>query len=162
MASNLALLESAARKLGKLTGQVVFVGGATLDLLVTDEAAAPVRGTIDVDVIAEITTYADNAIFSERLRALGFANDTRDRAPLCRWIHGDLVLDVMPVEASEFGSSNVWYRGAMTAARRATLPSGAVIRLITAPFSLAPKWRLFEAEGATTSSQVTTSKTSLQ
>jgi len=31
----------------------------TLGLLITDKAAAPIRGTNNVDVIAEIVTYAD-------------------------------------------------------------------------------------------------------
>jgi hypothetical protein len=62
--------------LGKLLDEVVFVGGSTLDLIVTDEAAAPIRGTVDVDVIAEITTYPDYVVFSERLRELGFSEDT--------------------------------------------------------------------------------------
>jgi hypothetical protein len=35
-----------------------------------------VRPTFDVDVIAEITSYADYATFSVRLRALGFREDT--------------------------------------------------------------------------------------
>jgi hypothetical protein len=39
----------------------------------------------DVDIIAEIGSYADDAIFSERLRALGFQEDTREGAPVCRW-----------------------------------------------------------------------------
>ena len=43
------------------------MGGVTLGLL-TDEAAAPIRGTTDVDVIAKIVTYADYIAFSERLR----------------------------------------------------------------------------------------------
>jgi len=38
--------------------EIVFVGGVTLGLLITDKAAAPIRGTTDVDVIAEILTYA--------------------------------------------------------------------------------------------------------
>jgi len=59
MASNLALLEDAANKLKVLLNEVVFVGGSTLDLLVTDQGAAPIRGTVDVDVIVEITTYGD-------------------------------------------------------------------------------------------------------
>jgi hypothetical protein len=111
MASNVYLLESAASKLGSLFEEVVFVGGPTLDLLVTDEAAAPIRGTVDVDVIAEITTYPDNVVFSERLRALGFSEDTREGAPICRWVHGDLTLDVMPIEGEVLGFSNRWYRG---------------------------------------------------
>ncbi len=147
MTSNLVLLENAAGKLRSLTREVVFVGGSTLDLIVTDEGAAPLRATNDVDVIAEITTYTDYVLFSGRLRALGFSEDTREGAPLCRWIHGDLTLDVMPLDKSILGFSNIWYRGALDTARTATLPSGAVIRLITAPFFLGTKMEAFRGRG---------------
>jgi hypothetical protein len=148
MPSNLYLLENAAGKLGKLLDEVVFVGGSTLDLIVTDEAAVPIRGTVDVDVIAEITTYPGYVVFSEHLRELGFSEDTREAAPLCRWVHGDLTLDVMPLKKSVLGFSNRWYRGALETARPATLPSGAIIRLITAPFFLGTKMEAFRGRGA--------------
>lgn len=44
-------LEDATRKLAPFLNEIVFVGGATLGLLITDKAAAPIRGTNDVDVI---------------------------------------------------------------------------------------------------------------
>jgi hypothetical protein len=69
---NLELLLETARHLRPLLDEVVFVGGCTTALLITDLGAAAVRTTYDVDVIVEITSYADYAIFSERLRALGF------------------------------------------------------------------------------------------
>src|ERR1700761_3211583 len=106
---NLALLEIAAVKLKPLLEEVVFVGGCATGLLITDPGAAAVRGTYDVDVITEIASYADYVVFSERLRALGFNEDSREGAPLCRWQHGDLVLDVMPLDASILGFSNRWY-----------------------------------------------------
>ena len=53
------MLEDAVRKLAPFPDEIVFVGGVTLDLLITEEAAAPIRGTTDVDVIAELFTYAD-------------------------------------------------------------------------------------------------------
>jgi len=65
---NLPMLEDAVRKLAPFLDEIVFVGGVTLGLLITDRAAAPIRGTTDVDVIAEIITYADYIEFSERLR----------------------------------------------------------------------------------------------
>jgi hypothetical protein len=82
--SNIELLKRVANRLGPLLGEVVFVGGCTTELFVTDDAAAEVRPTFDVDVIAEITSYADYATFSEPLRALGFREDTSRGAPLCR------------------------------------------------------------------------------
>ena len=84
--SNIELLKEVAKRLGPLLSEVVFVGGCTTGLFITDAAAANVRPTFDVDVIAEITSYADYATFSERLRALGFREDTSKGAPLCRWL----------------------------------------------------------------------------
>ena len=65
---NLELLTDAARLLKPLLGELVFVGGSTTALLVTDTAAADIRPTYDVDAIAEISSYAAYAAFSERLR----------------------------------------------------------------------------------------------
>jgi hypothetical protein len=45
---NLRLLEEAATKLAPFLREIVFVGGVTLGLLITDEAAAPIRSTDDV------------------------------------------------------------------------------------------------------------------
>jgi hypothetical protein len=45
---NLELLVEAARLLKPLLGELVFVGGSTTALLITDKAAAEVRPTYDV------------------------------------------------------------------------------------------------------------------
>jgi hypothetical protein len=46
-------LEAAAVKFGDLLDRVVFLGGATLGLWITDPAARAPRVTYDVDVVAE-------------------------------------------------------------------------------------------------------------
>ena len=46
---NLELLEIAAERLRPLLPEIVFVGGCTTGLLVTDPGAAPVRRTDDMD-----------------------------------------------------------------------------------------------------------------
>ena len=79
---NLELLELAAERLRQLLPEIVFVGGCATGFLIDDPAAAPVRGTYDVDVIAEIGSYAEYTVFSERLRGLGFKEDCREGAPL--------------------------------------------------------------------------------
>ena len=63
---NLDLLIEAARLLKPLPGELVFVGGSTTTLLITDKAAADVRPTYDVDAIAAISSYAAYADFSKR------------------------------------------------------------------------------------------------
>ena len=54
---NFQLLVDAAKLLKPILGELVFVGGCTTALLITDKAAADVRPTFDVDAIAEITSY---------------------------------------------------------------------------------------------------------
>ena len=66
---NFRILVDAAKRLKPILGELVFVGGCTTGLLITDEAAADVRPTYDVDAIAEITSYMGYAAFSERLKA---------------------------------------------------------------------------------------------
>jgi len=144
---NLLLLEDAAEKLSTLLDQIVFVGGAMLGLLITDAGSAPVRVTTDIDVICEVTTYAAYTEFSERLRKLQFNEDTREDAPLCRWVNGDLTLDVMPLEKEILGFTNIWYRGALQFPSRFTLSNGLTIRVITAPFFLGTKMEAFRGRG---------------
>lgn len=61
-------LELAADILGPLLPEVVFVGGATIHLWLTEPAAPPARATDDVDVICDITTRLDYYKFGDRLR----------------------------------------------------------------------------------------------
>jgi hypothetical protein len=144
---NLELLELAAEHLRPLLQEIVFVGGCATGLLIEDPAAAPIRGTFDVDVIVEISSYAEYMAFSDRLRVLGFAEDRREGAPLCRWTSGSLVFDVMPLDARILGFSNRWYPGALGTAVPIQLPNGLVIRLIQAPYFLGTKLEAFRGRG---------------
>src|ERR1700722_13616485 len=129
--SNLELLKKVARRLRPLLSEVVFVGGRTTGLFITEEAAAEVRRTFDVDVIAEITPYADYATFSERLQALSFREDTSKGAPLCRWLIDEMKLDVMPIDEKILGFTNRWYRAAMDSSQPVDLDGGLRIRTVT-------------------------------
>lgn len=97
------LLELAHGALGELVDEVVFVGGATVALWITDPAAPPVRVTEDVDVIVEVTSRSDYYKFEERLRQASFREE---QTVICRWLHRDtgLVLDAMPADAGILGS----------------------------------------------------------
>lgn len=144
---NLPLLEDAVGKLAAFLDEIVFVGGVTLGLLISDEAAAPIRATNDVDVIAEIVTYADYIEFSGRLRQAHFTEDTGERPLTCRWHHGSLTLDVLALNKEVLGFSNVWYEQALRHAFTVTLPGGQSIRVITAPFFLGTKMEAFRGRG---------------
>ena len=141
---NLPLLEDAVRKLAPFLDEIVFVGGVTLGLLITDEAAAPIRGTTDVDVIAEIVTYADYIAFSDRLSKAHFTEDTD---LICRWHNGTLTLDLLALNKEVLGFTNIWYEPALRHASAVSLPGGQTIRVTTAPFFLGTKMEAFRGRG---------------
>jgi len=75
--------------------RIVFVGGVVRGLLVTDSAVEGPRTTDDVDTIIEIFTFPQYQAFESELRKLGFKNDMRHDAPMCRYVHDTRVPIVM-------------------------------------------------------------------
>jgi len=144
---NLELLGEAARLLSPLLGELVFVGGSTTALLITDKAAAEVRPTYDVDAIAEISSYAAYADFSERLRWCGFSEDVNEGAPICRWRLKKTILDVMPLDEKILGFSNRWYKPAMDSAVVHELEPDLRVRVVTAVYFCATKLEAFAGRG---------------
>ena len=145
---NFAVTEAVARRLGPLLSEFVFVGGCATGLLITDPASAPVRVTRDVDVIAELaSSYAAYVDLGERLRALGFGEDSSEGAPVCRWTAGDLRLDVMPATGATLGFTNRWYADALAQPQDFELAPDLRIRLVTGPLFLATKFEAFQSRG---------------
>lgn len=144
---NLELLIVAAKLLRPVLHDLVFVGGCATGLLVTDEAAAEVRPTFDVDAIAEITSYVEYTTFGERLHKLGFTEDASEDAPICRWQNGQIKLDLMPLDERILGFSNRWYKPAMDAATELEIESGLRVRLVTAPYFCGTKLEAFRGRG---------------
>jgi hypothetical protein len=144
---NLDQLIAAADALRPLLPELVFVGGCVTGLLITDDAAGEPRGTIDVDAIAEITSYAQYAQFGDRLRSLGFTEDSSEGAPVCRWIQRGTILDVMPLDEKILGFSNRWYKAAMRASVSKKLRDDLEIRMVTAPYFVVTKLEAFKGRG---------------
>jgi hypothetical protein len=127
--------------------ELVFVGGCTTGLFITDPAAHGIRPTKDVDAIVDVASYAKYSALSERLRALGLAEDTTPGAPLCRWRRSDLVVDVMPVDEDILGFSNRWYPVAIEAAQTINI-AGHDVRVVTPALFIATKLDAFHGRGA--------------
>ena len=144
---NINTVELAATALGALLDDLVLVGGCAVGLLVTDQARALVRHTIDVDLLTEVTSTKDYYELSERLRSLGFSEQPTDEV-ICRWAYKALLIDVMPTDSKVLGFANRWYPEAARYASLIELPSGRSMRLITAPHFLATKFEAFAARGA--------------
>ena len=141
------LLELAADALGELVENVVFVGGSTVTLWITDPGAPTVRTTNDVDVVVEVTNRTAFREFEARLRSPRFSEDQEDDV-ICRWRHpGGLLLDAMPSDPSILGFANQWQAAAIPHAVECELPSGAVLRAVSPPYLLATKLEAFKGRG---------------
>lgn len=145
---NLEMLRIAIENLGELADEMVFVGGCTTGLLITDEGAAEVRTTDDVDSIIEVTSYAQYNTFSEKLKKIQFREDTRKGAPTCRWVKGETVLDVMPLNEKVLGFTNIWYQPAIDEAEEREILPGKTIKVISSPYFCATKLEAFDGRGA--------------
>jgi hypothetical protein len=144
---NIEILEIAVSKLDDLVTRLVFLGGCATGLLMTDEAAPPIRSTHDVDVITEVATLAEYYHLADQLRQHGFLEDSSEDAPICRWKGGSILLDVMPTNPALLGFGSPWYQEALESATWHTLPSGKSIRMITSPCFLACKFAAFDSRG---------------
>ena len=145
---NIELLELAESALGQLVDEVVFVGGATVGLWITDPAAPPARPTDDVDVVVEVATRSALYDFEAKLRAAGFRED-QESGVICRWRHGEtgLILDAMPSRADILGFENHWQVATIPHAVSCELPSGATIQAAPPVYMLAMKLEAFKARG---------------
>jgi hypothetical protein len=144
---NLDHLEAAAAALEPILGELVFVGGTLTGLLVDDPGAGPARPTEDVDVVAKILGTPGYQWAQAKMKALGFRPDTRDGAPVCRWVCGASVVDLVGTGETPLGATNPWYRWGFDLRVPYDLPSGRTIFILPALLFLLSKWEAFQSRG---------------
>jgi len=141
---NLEMLALVAKGLGPLKDQVVFVGGATIELYVKDAAAPTVRATDDVDCVTQILTRSDYYELEDKLRDLNFKQPMGKKTPICRWEYRGIPVDVMPTEGKILSFTNRWYPEGYKHAERVRLADSQEIAIFSLPYLLASKIEAFE------------------
>lgn len=145
---NRTQLERVASCLGQdLLDRLCLVGGCAAGLLISDPASAPVRETFDVDVVADVPTYAAHQQLARVLEDLGFVPAPLEDDPTCRLRKGDLVLDLMPAMENRFQPTNRWYASAMAHRWTTELGQGLRVHTIDAPHFLATKLEAYFGRG---------------
>lgn len=144
---NLDIMVAAAKRLGVLCQDMVFIGGCATGLLITDPAAPEVRPTIDVDVLVEVTSRVAFYKIEEELRKRGFQQIDLEDSPICKWKADDVELDVMPTDYTILGFGNKWYKSALENAKRIIIQSDLEIKMITAPYFMITKMDAFLSRG---------------
>jgi predicted nucleotidyltransferase len=142
---NINRIKAVSKALGSLKDEVVFVGGATVSLY-ADREAQEVRETLDVDIVVQIYSRLDYAKLEEKLRQLGFSNDTT-ASFLGRFKYDDLIVDVMPISETILGFSNKWYKEGFETAIEYTIDKNYRIKIFDTPYFLASKIEAFKNRG---------------
>jgi predicted nucleotidyltransferase len=144
---NLVVLETVAFALSSLLDDLVLVGGCSVGLLISDPASPPVRETLDVDLVAEVTNIGEYYQVCGKLSDCGFRQSAEDEH-MCRWVKGELKVDVMPSNGDVLGhSTNRWYPDAVASANKIALASGLTVRVVSPPLFLATKLEAFYSRG---------------
>lgn len=144
----LEMLETVADGLGgELRAQMVFVGGCTTALFITDPMTLEdVRATDDVDLIVDLTGRADWAVLQDALFRKGFTVSPDDEV-ICRMRLGDLKVDFMPDDPAILGFSNRWYEMGINTAENHALRDDLEINVLTPPLFLATKLEAYLGRG---------------
>jgi hypothetical protein len=151
MASNIDKIMIVAETLGDLRSQVVFVGGSVAELYAAQPELSDIRPTIDVDCVVDIqiVTYSDYARLEEKLRKLGFANDTSNNAPICRKTYRGIIVDFMPVNPDILGFSNQWYKAGYENRIEKQIPDNTTIYIFPVEYYVATKLEALNSRGGT-------------
>lgn len=144
----LQMLETVAEALGSdLRDRLVFVGGCTTALFITDEIVLEgVRATDDVDLIVDLAGFAAWATLQEKLREKGFA-ESQDDTVICRMRLGDLKVDFMPDDENILGFSNRWYAKGIETAVTCKLTEALDIKRLTPELFIATKLEAYLGRG---------------
>ena len=146
----MSTIEEAIVKLdSRLSGvpfEFAFLGGSVLTLFVTDKSADAIRVTKDVDIVMNIRTRKEYHMADSELERRGFRHDTREGAPICRWILDDVTVDVLPIREDVLGWKSRWFEESLVAAETVQV-GNSFVRIITPPYFVALKLEAFEERG---------------
>lgn len=144
--ANLRMLEFVATKLGGIRNDVVFLGGCTTGLFLSDPLVPDVRYTLDVDCIVDVISRNQYYQLEKKLSKQGFKKSITEDV-ICRWFYDDVILDVMPTDETILGFGNRWYKQAIAFSNLYPLTENLEIRVVTAPYFLATKFEAFKTRG---------------
>ena len=105
----------------------------------TNEQVAELRQTKDLDCVIGITTRGKYFSLQEKLRSIGFKEDTSEGTPICRWKYEGIIVDIMPLDGDVLGFTNPWYAPGLDHLTHITLSDGTSVPVFAFPYFLATK-----------------------
>ncbi|RMG59641.1 MAG: hypothetical protein D6722_21965, partial [Bacteroidetes bacterium] len=134
---HLTMLARVAEGFGPLISKIVFVGGAVMDLYVTDGTAPESRPTEDIDCLLNPRSAFDLYQWEQELEACGFTRNPAGGP--AAWHYEDIRVLIAPPKSPLLGYANRWYEEAVFHAHFHQLPSGPRIRIFEPAYFVAAK-----------------------
>ncbi len=134
-----------AKALDTLCEEVVFVGGAMVNLYIDDPAAEDIRPTKDIDLAFQISTAGELEQLRAELNQRGF-KEAADLQVICRFRYDDLQVDVMSTRAIGWAPGNRWFLKGFDFAHKVELDE-VEIKVLPMPFFIATKFDAFFDRG---------------
>lgn len=142
---HLEILKIAVKELRELHEDLVFIGGATISLFITEPATVRIRQTFDIDCVVEVSSRSEYEKIASKLRKNGFHEDSDSRV-ICRFKKNDLILDVMPTDPKILGFTNKWYKHGISHAQIVKI-ADEEIKVFSVPYLIATKIEAFKGRG---------------
>lgn len=145
--SNNERLLLVASALEELNAEVVYVGGAVIQLYSSDGATLNPMTTYDVDCVVDVVNYKGYRDFEQKLFEKHFKNDTSEGAPICRYVFNGEKVDFMPKVDTGIGESNRWYLKGLEHRQSYQLDHNHTIFIMPVAFFLASKIEALHSRG---------------
>jgi predicted nucleotidyltransferase len=142
---NIEAVRRVALALGELNRDVVFVGGAVVQLYIDNPAAEDVRPTKDVDFVIQIASLGKLEDLRVLLHQKGFRQSAEDSV-ICRFRFHDIKVDVMSTEPIGWAPANPWFEGGFNKMVKKKL-GDVEVNLLPLPYFLATKFSAFANRG---------------
>ena len=142
---HLDILKLTIEALGELKNDMVFLGGSTISLYITEPQVVQIRETFDVDCVVEVSNRTEYEEMAKKLRTRGFIEDIHSKV-ICRFKKGDLILDVMPTDPRVLGFTNKWYKAAIKDADEIEL-NHQMMKIFKPAYLIASKIEAFKGRG---------------
>lgn len=134
--------------LGKEAEDFCAVGGGAIWLYLPNEIdAARVRPTEDVDFVVPSKTLGEYHKLEQKLRKLGFRNDTRAGAPICRYVYKGITVDFMPARTEVLNLNSRWFEKGLKKKRIVEISKKHKLGIFPLAYFLASKFDAFQDRG---------------
>ena len=144
---SLELLGTVAQGFGDLLKNVVFLGGPTLDLYVSDSAAIQNRTTGEIDCILGSLALPDYAQWEQLLLERGFHKLTAIDQFRHRWQYDGITLNILARDKDRLAVNYRWFDEGIFHAQSFSLPNGLSIKTFSPAYFIAAKIEAFIHQG---------------